>query len=401
MSADKWRIFSRVSSHNVVAQRGGGLVEVLLAMVIIAVAAPFTYSMISDTTHMIHDMAVANDILSLRDGVLNFVRINQDLWPDVAQIKMSPEELAEFSEGISSGFIDKYSYKSGTVIDVYLAFDLQTSPRRAARIAANVGADAAIVGTDGIAYGDTWAVTSPDFKFGTLVYKITRNLTDFDTSRFLHRGSSGQENLNVMERDLNMGGNDIYNVGEVVADSVRVRNLDATFVKVETIDARNVYFSSGANMNGDNVKINSLRVSGDINGFRNIEAQKLNGSSFTVNGRIIADNATINESVNIGRNLNIKSTSLKTISGFTGMTVGSVYAPYISTTEITFYDNFGLTVSGELLMSSNAPIKIGSWVFPSKEPPSFAALNLARAPMPTLPNKDEFKEIMQSDWKTK
>ena len=401
MSVNNWRIFSRITSHNVVAQRGGGLVEVLLALVIVAVAAPFTYSMISDTTHMIHDMAVANDILSLRDGVLNFVRINQDLWPNVAQIKLSEDELAEFSEGISAGFIDKYSYKSGTVIDVYLAFDLQTTPRRAARIAANVGSDAAVVGTDGVAYGDTWAVTSPDFKFGTLVYKISRNLTDFDTSRFLHRGSSGEDNLNTMERDLNMGGNDIYNVGELDARSVRIRNLDATFVKAETIDARSVYFSSGANMNGDNVKIGSLRVSGDISGFRNIEAQKINGSVFTVNGRIIADKAVINESLNIGRNLNIKSTSIKTISGFAGMTVGSVYAPYISTSEITFYDNFGLTVSGELLMSSNPPIKLGAWMFPSKNPPSFTELNLARAPMPTMPSKDEFKEIMQSDWKTK
>ena len=399
MIVNKWRIFSGLNM--VRAQRGGGLVEVLLAMVIIAVAAPFTYSMIADTTHMIHDMAVANDILSLRDGVLNFVRINQDLWPDVVQIKMSDEELAKFSDSISSGFIDKYTYKSGTVIDVYLAFDLQTNARRAARIAANVGSNAAIVGTDGIAYGDTWAVTAPDYKFGTLVYKISRNLTDFDTSRFLHRGSSGEENLNAMERDLNMGGNDIYNVGEIDARSVRVRNLNATFVKAETIDARNVYFSSGANMNGDNVKINTLRVSGDISGFRNIETQKLNSSNFTVNGRIIADRATINETLNVGRNLNIKSTSLKTISGFTGMTVGSVYVPYISTSEITFYDNFGLTVSGELLMSSNAPIKIGSWVFPSKDAPSFNALNLARAPIPQIPNKDEFKEIMESGWQTK
>ena len=401
MTVNNWRIFSHANKCAILDQRGGGLVEVLLAMVIIAVAAPFTYSMISDTTHMIHDMAVANDILSLRDGVLNFVRINQDLWPDVAQIKMSPEELAEFSEGISAGFIDKYSYKGGTVIDVYLAFDFQLSPRRAARIAANVGANAAIVGADGVAYGDTWAVTAPDFNFGTLVYKISRNLTDFDTSRFLHRGSAGDENLNVMERDLNMGGNDVYNVGEVDARSVRVRNLNTTFVNAETIDARNVYFSSGANMNGDNVKISNLRVSGDISGFRNIEAQKLNGSSFTVNGRIIADRATINESVNVGRNLTIKSTSLKTISGFTGMTVGSVYAPYISTNEITFYDNFGLTVSGELLMSSNPPIKIGAWAFPSKNPPSFLELNLARAPMPQMPAKDEFKAIMDTGWETR
>ena len=102
----------------------------------------------------------------------------------------------------------------------------------------------------------------------------------------------------------------MYNIGGVDAKSVRVRNLDATFISADTIDARTVYFSSGANMNGDNVKIGTLRVSGDINGFRNITGKKLNGSSFNVNGRLIADRATINKVVNVGRNFILKSSSL-------------------------------------------------------------------------------------------
>lgn len=400
MIANKWRIFSRISKHNAIAQRGGGLVEVLLALVIISVAAPFTYSMISDTTHMIYDMAIANDIISMRDGVLNFVRINQDLWPETAQIKLSSEELAEFSDGISVGFIDKYTVRGGSVIDVYLAFDLNVAPRRAARIAANIGSNAAIVGADGVAYGDTWAVTAPDFQFGTLVYKINRNLSDIDTSRFLHRGSAGEDNLNVMARDLNMGGNDVYNVGALDAKSVRVRNLDATFVKAESIDARNVYFSSGANMNGDTSTIGTLRVSGDISGFRNIEAKKLNGTGIDLNGRIIADRATVKDTIKIGNSFVLKSTSLKTISGFAGMTTGTVYAPYLSAGELTFLGTYGLTVSGELLVSSNAPIKLGNWSFPSKNPPSFASLTLARASMPQIPSKEEFIEITKAGWKT-
>lgn len=399
MIVNKYRIFSKITKSDVIAQRGGGLVEVLLALVIVSVAAPFMYSMISDTTHMIHDMAVANDILSLREGVSNFVRINQDLWPETAQIKMSPEELAEFSDGISSGFIDKYTMHGGSIIDVYLVFDLDMDARRAARVAANVGPDAALVSHDGVAYGETWAVTAPNFQFGNLVYKISKNLTDFDTSRFLHR--SGQDNLNVMERDLNMNSNNVYSVGGLDAKSIRVRNLDAAFVNAETLDARNVYFSSGANMNGDNVQIGTLRASGDINGFRNIETKKLNGSTFSVTGRVIADRATVNNSVNVARNLSLKSSSVKTIGGFTGITAGSVYAPYISTNEIVFYGDFGLTVSGELLMSSNPPIKIGGWAFPSATPPSFAALNLTRAKLPAIPNADEFKDIITNGWQTK
>ena len=117
-----YRIFSSVNKHSVRAQRGGGLVEVLLAFVIISVAAPFTYSMISDATHSMHNMAIVNDIISLRGDVLNFVRMNQDLWPDVAQIKLSSEELEAFSGAATVGFIDKYSVKGTIVVDVYLMF---------------------------------------------------------------------------------------------------------------------------------------------------------------------------------------------------------------------------------------------------------------------------------------
>lgn len=401
MIADRIKFSSRVSRAEIIAQRGGGLVEILLAMVIISVAAPFTYSMITESTHAIHNMAIANDIISLRSGVLNFVRLNQDLWPDIAQIKMSDDELAQFSESISSGFIDKYNVQGGTIIDVYLAFDLDTTQKRVAQIAQNIGTDAAIVADDGIAYADAWAVTAPDFKPGNLIYKISRDLSDRDTSRFLHRGASGTDDLNTMERDLNMGGYDVYNVGNLVGKSIRVRTIDTTFVNAETIDAQNVYFSAGANMNADKVKIGTVRVSGDTNGFRNIEAKKLNGSAYSVNGRIITDRATINNSINIGRDLTLKSSSLRTVSGFAGLAVGSVYTPYISTGEIIFYDNFGLTVSGELMISSNPPIKLGSWSFPSTTPPSFSLLNLTRAMRPAMPDTKEFSAIMGTGWKTK
>lgn len=389
-----------LKKSELIAQRGGGLVEVLLAMVIIAVAAPFTYSMIADTTHTIHDMAIANDIISLRDRVLNFVRLNQDTWPEVAQIKLSDDERAAISESISAGFIDKYTVQGGDVIDIYLAFDLQTTPKRIARIAQNVGANAAVVGADGIAYGNTWAVTAPEFAPGNIIYKITRNQGDFDTTRFLHRGSSGSEDLNMMQRDLNMGNHDAYNIGGINGKSLRVRNLDTTFVVAETVDTKNVYFSSGANMNGDSVTIGALRVSGDVSGFRNIEAKKLSGTGIDLNGRIIADRATVNKTINVGGDFILKSTGLKTISGFAGMTTGTVSAPYISAGELSFLGSYGLTISGELLLSSTAPIKFGNWTFPSKNPPSFASLTLARSPIPKMPIKDEFDIITKSGWKT-
>ena len=201
MRANKFRVFAHKSE--IAAQRGGGLVEVLLALVIISVATPFTYSMIAETTQTMHNMAIANDIISMRDGILNFVRINQDLWPDTAQIQMSADELMEFSDSISTAFIDKYAVRGGTIIDVYLAFEFPSVPiKRIAQIANNIGTDAAIVGPDGIAYGDSWAVTAPGFHEGNLIYKITRNLSDVVTSRFVSYSISHLEKVFIFIPDI-------------------------------------------------------------------------------------------------------------------------------------------------------------------------------------------------------
>jgi len=401
VAVKKYRIFSLpVCKHSVKSQRGGGIVEVLLAMVIVAVAAPFTYSMISETTHSMHNMAIANDMISLRDSVLNFVRANQDLWPEKAQIKLSRDELDMFSENIVAGIIDKYSVRNGTIVDVYLGFDLPFDEKRIAQIANNLGGDAAIVGSDGIAYGNSWAVTSPDFAQGTLVYKITRDISDIDTSRFLHRGTSGEDGLNMMLRDLNMGGHDMYNIGGIVGRSLRANTVNAIFVNSEQIDATNAYFSGGAKISGDNVNFGTLRVSGDINGFRTIKAGRLNGSSFTVNGHVVTDRASVNNSVNVGKNLVIKSESIKTISGFSGMNIGVVYTPFIYSEEVIFFEDFGLTISGELLMSTNAPLRLGSWSFPSTNIPSFKTLTLGRAPISAVPSNDVFAAVLNNNWKS-
>ena len=143
-----------------------------------------------------------------------------------------------------------------------------------------------------------------------------------------------------------------------------------------------------------------MRVTGDISGFRNIYADTLNGNTYTTSGRIITDRATVLDSVNIGNRLTLKSDASRTISGFTGIVAHTVKTSYVSTEEIIFYDNFGLTVSGELLMSTTAPIRIGGWTFPSLTPPRFSVLNLSRATIPSAPTKDEFSAIMSADWQT-
>lgn len=382
------------------ATRGTSMTEVILAMAIVAIVSPFLYTQITDATDNVRDMALARNIIALRGNVLNYVRANQDRWPDVAQIKLADDELSEISGVATAGFIDKYAVSGATITDVYLAFDTGLKPIRTMRVARHIGMDAAVVSDDGVAYGASWAVAAPDFQPGQLIYRVTRDIAGIDTSKYLHRTSSDDEDLNVMQRDLNMGGNSIFNIATMVAKSARIKNAAAMFANVQDLSATTVFFPDGANMNATSADIGAMRVTGDVTGFRNITANNLNGASYTTHGRIVTDRASVTKSVNVAKDFILKSNSALTVSGFAGVSANTVKTPYVSATEMTFFENFGLTISGELLMSTNAPLKIGAWTFPSTVPPSFNALTFERATIPGAPSRNAFGPLMQSGWKS-
>ena len=382
------------------ATRGASMTEVILAMAIVAIVSPFLYTQITDATDNVRDMALARNIIALRGNVLNYVRANQDRWPDVAQIKLADDELSEISGVATAGFIDKYAVSGATITDVYLAFDTGLKPIRTMRVARHIGVDAAVVSDDGVAYGASWAVSAPDFQPGQLIYRVTRDIAGIDTSKYLHRTSSDDEDLNVMQRDLNMGGNSIFNIATMVAKSARIKNAAAMFANVQDLSATTVFFPDGANMNATSADIGAMRVTGDVTGFRNITANNLNGASYTTHGRIVTDRASVTKSVNVAKDFILKSNSALTVSGFAGVSANTVKTPYVSATEMTFFENFGLTISGELLMSTNAPLKIGAWTFPSTVPPSFNALTFERATIPGAPSRNAFGPLMQSGWKS-
>ena len=390
-------VINRNSFYN--DMRGAGLTEVLMAMAIIAVATPFVYTQVAQTTQSATDIRIAKAVMDLRGPVLNFIRMNESAWPDTAQIRLSDEDLEQFTDGVSAGFVDKYRVSGATITDVFLAFDFGFDARRTSSIARYIGLDAAVVGPDGIAYGNSWAVTAPDFKTGNLIYKISRDITGEDTEKYLHRGTSGEEGLNVMARDLNMGGYNVYEIGGISAKSTRASNLNATFIDTPKIMTNAVYFSSGANIDGGVGTLGAMRVTGDITGFRNISAQTLNGNGYTTKGRIISDRATVTKAVHVSRDLNLKPDTARTISGFSGISAGTVATPFISADEIIFFENFGLTLSGELLMSTTPPLRVGSWTFPSNALPRFSELTLARGTYPAQPNTNEFATLINSGWK--
>lgn len=381
------------------ASHGAGMTEVLLSMAIVAMAAPFVYNQVSYTNHVARDVRMAQNIVATRAAALNFVRINADAWPDVAQIRLTDEELATISDVSTAGFIDKYAVRGATVTDVYLGFSIPDGALRASHIASQIGVDAAVVADDGVAYGPSWAVSAPDFRPGDLVYRVTRDVAGVDTEKFLHRGTSGDDDLNVMARDLNMGGFNVFDLGRAAGKSARITGADAEFVTTDDITASTVYFSGGANIDGGELDIGALRITGDMTGFRNITADTLNGAGYTTRGHIIADRAAVDSAVNVSHDLTLKSDAARTISGFDGISVGYVAAPLITADEIIFYENFGLTLSGELLMSTTSPLKIGAWTFPSTTPPKFSVLEITRAAVPAMPARSEFAPIMDAGWK--
>ena len=380
--------------------RGASITEVLLAMAIIALATPFVYNQVARTNQTLRDIALAKSVMSSRDNVLNFVRMNQGDWPENAQIKMDENDLSVIAPDAVAGFIDQYNVVGANITDVYLAYRIDESVLHANQIARHIGGDAAVVNDDGIAYGNTWAVAAPDFMVGDLIYRISSDVSDKDTSKYLHRATSGEDDFNVMQRDLNMSRHNIHNVATLSSGLLAAKNANTNFLNSDDISAQNVYFSSGANMDGENVWFKNLRVSGDMYGFRNIVADTLNGASFTTSGRVIADRVEVMNSIKVGNNLVLKSDSSRSISGFTMINASSVLTPFVLTEEIIFYENFGLTISGELLMSTTAPLRIGNWNFPSTKPPAFSEFTLKRASRPSMPNADSFDAVTRTGWQT-
>ena len=389
--------------------RGASLPEVVLAISIIAIAAPFMYKQIERTYSDVEKISVAQKIVDTKNNAMNFVRMHQDEWGDNAEIQLTDADIEQISPMVVGGIIDKRQYRGATVTDVYLAFDVSGSEMRANQIAHQIGSDAAVVGADGVAYSTTWAVSGADFRPGNLIYRISHNFATQDRNNFLHRTASDvvandgdtNNNLNAMLRDLNMGAQDMFDVGTVDADYVSAQNVNATFLKSDAVSADTIYFASGANIQGDNADIDTIRALGDISGFKNITANNLNGNSFSNTGAIITDSATVHNSIQVGNLLRLKSITSRTVDSFTAIVSNALYAPHIVSDDMLFNGGFGLTISGELLVSGGVPLQIGNWAFPSNQMPAFKSLKIGRTEIPAVPNKQDFSAIMSSGWQSR
>lgn len=401
--------------------RGASLIETLLSIAIIAAILPFAYYRLSETSRDITDISIAQRVIDYKSSMLNFARLNNQFWPNNAQIKISDEDInwitADMGSGADNirpyvGFIDKYDIKNAETVDIYLAFEIKNADNlRNAKIARAIGADAGVAGDDGIAYGVTgnWAAASQDFVTGDIVYRISVNLSDNGFDKYLHKVETDR-GLNQMQRDLYMSNHDIFDAGNLVSNTAEVSQIYANLANAATVQTAEIFFQNGANINPVDTSIGFLRVAGDVVGFRNIYTDKFSGGGTTWSGQggIVTDRATINNSVNVGKNMYLRSLYSKTVSGFSVISAHMVYAPFVSTGHLNFAPGFGLTISGELLFSSiDAPVKLGNWEFPSNvTAPTFNELYLLKTSSAEVAESlpatgGGFEKITESGWKSR
>ena len=125
------KYFEKLSAN---VQRGETITEVVLAVAVVIALSPFMYNQIIEMSKESQDIAKANKIVSLRDDVINYVRVNQSSWGENAEIKLDDEELKKISADAHSAYIDKYKVNGASITDVYLAFDIDESDYRSANI---------------------------------------------------------------------------------------------------------------------------------------------------------------------------------------------------------------------------------------------------------------------------
>jgi len=416
----------RISTRNLYKQqRGAGLMEVLLAIAIVGAIMPFAYNGVMEVSNSIVDASEAKRISEWSDPIMAYVRKNQADWPESAEVEFDEEEINLIREQNSenqisgrmlhpfAGFIEKRAARGGAMINAYLAFRPENiSEIRVANIARSIGADSAIVAANGEAVSPTgWSISSDLFSEGDLIYRISDILGEDEARRYLHRTYLDESDMNTMFRDLNMGKRNMVNVGTVSAKNLKSSNANIWFAEAPELRALDAYFPDGATVDPSKATLASVRVSGDISGFRKITTKRLTGSTGTVwsqRGDVVADSVNVSGPVHVQRDLVLKSESIRTMSGFVGIRAQVLATPFVTTDQLFFAGGYGMTISSELMYSTSMnPIKLGSWTFPSANGPEFSALVLRKISSEDLsdrlsaPEILEFAPIISSDWKTK
>lgn len=311
-------------NKNFMAQRGASMLEIILAVALVLMLVPFMYYHIADMNNTVKDVALANQIVKLRDPVVDFIRVHQSefLSDGGMAIPFTDEELASIAPMAQSGWVFRNNMVGASSIEVYLLFSLGAA-YRTANIAKYIGSDAALVSDDNIAYSNDWAVGfDEDLTPGDLVFKITHDFSEADNDRYLHRGTIGGAHLNRMERTLNMNFNNLYNVKNISVPNpdgcseavccdgddcgvAYINSAQALFLNAGSgiVNVNNATFLSGATIetSGGSPHIGKLTVLGDVNNLKEIDTKTIDATA----GTLYAQNISLSGNIEIGNNLSL------------------------------------------------------------------------------------------------
>jgi len=410
-----WSLVPGYSANAKRSQRGASVLEILLAIAIVAAVTPFIYNRIAETSREIMDVSNARSIAVFREKMSGYIRKNQSEWPKFSEIELDAEELLGIANPPRNfdpqiAFLEKYTSNGFATVESYIVFRPSgIDISRVYRIARDLGTNAAVADDNGMAYSviGGWSVESKLLYEGDLVYRVTTSLGNDNSALYLHRMGMDDIGLNTMERDLFMSKHNILDTDSISGSILDSKSVRAWFAEAETLSTEDLRFMAGANLDVSDAKFNSIRVSGSIVGFRNMQAAKVTGASMNANwsnnGNMTADRASVTGAVHVGRDLIMRSSYAKNITGFAGASAYSLATPFVLTDRLQFASGYGLTISSEMTFGQNGtPLRLGSWVFPSGTSPKFKTLVLQRAGGDVAAAGDiptGFEKILTAGWK--
>ncbi len=412
-------------------ERGASMFEVILAMAIVGMIAPFAYQKIFETTRDLSDIGIARYIQGYEEPILNYIRVKQVSWPATVQ-KVIPsesfyEELKPFGADPENqrfkNFIDGKSVlinKSTTgrgnmVVNAYMIVDMDKSINmfRAHHIASVLGMAGGAVEADGNIYSilGSWSITDWKGEDNVVAYRIDATNKLVQNNQYLHRLKLGSRTaLNSMETTLYLGEglkkHDLNNVRDLFGNILNVgTNISSYFINAEELKANEGFFFQGAKIipindqsSDQKTSMQSMRVTEEIMGAKEIQVPKffgglsnqevgdLENQNYHQQGKIVANRTAVSKELWVGELLEAKSDSTRTLSFFNKIVARTMSVPYVKTTTLTFAGDFGLAISNEILREGEyTPIKFGYWSYslnPAQNnykgptPPSFAKLTL-------------------------
>ncbi len=388
-------------------EKGLTIFEAILAIAIVFLIIPFAYKKINSTTQEIQDISIAKYITNFNNPILNYIKINQNLWESIGTQEIDSNEFLSKLEDYGlkesdmkfQNYITSYSViikkttnaSGGSIINAYLIVEFSNdfSQIRLTKIAKQMGASAGTIGPDGIVHSilGNWILDSSNIKNNVIVYKVDTTNQTVQNISYLHRLKMGsREDLNKMETTLYFGDAfykfNIAFTKDVFGNLLNITRDIATFVlNADNIETDTVYFSDGAIFNPleksnqilsiQNIIINGLIIGEDKNliktknlfGAIDLDnVSEIKKQTYHQQGSIISNTTTFkdNGKIIVGRLLDLSGISSseddidsdKTesendiISTFNYMETNSLYLNYLTASNSINFTNGVMISSG-------------------------------------------------------